>query len=454
MPYEGEFAQHKSLRRIVESERVNQLLGSYKVHTSLDHATALKMLSTIQILDHEWLPNWVIAIDGSHAEVEVRNGFPGAEASYLTIASVMLNVKKLRELDQQRPVNPREFRKTESAESIDCALPGCNIVYDGESSARDSLRRAIFEVFQTHRMSSEDGETLLDTYETLLDSKPPDDSDKAQKCPYEDCPTACLFERGKGKYVCPCNLQLPLYSTDALRIHERMNPIGSNGAIFGEIMQVLERVWIVHILRTLELKEWLSSLSRMAIVLDGPLAVFGQPAWISQSIYRELCRINKVINEYNKEDLLFIGVEKTGAFVQHFEYLDKDDNGSIGAFPKQTAALIDDAYIKKNIIFSDSKKIYGDATYFGRKIFYKTKSGARIVVTIPFLNEDQKDTTRAERSQYSRLADIMSLLDQMVSSRFPNSVIPLVSANAEAAIPLRLGNKVLENLAKQLVSES
>lgn len=457
MPYEGEFAQHKSLRRLVESDRVNQLLGSYKVHTSLDHADALKMLETIQILDHEWLPNWVIAIDGSHAEVEVRNGFPGAEASYLTIASVLLNVQKLRELDQQRPVNPREFRKTESAESIDCALPGCNIVYDGESSARDSLRRAIFEVFQTHRMSSEDeeGETLLHTYEALLDSKPLDSSDKAQKCPYEDCPTTCAFKRDKGKYVCPCNLQRPLYSTDALRIHERMNPIGSNGAIFGEIMQVLERVWVIHILRTLESKRWLSSLSRVAIVLDGPLAVFGQPAWISQSIYRELSRINKVVNKFtNGEDLLFIGVEKTGAFVQHFEYLDKDDSGAIGAFPRQTAALINDGYIKKNIIFSDSQKIYGDATYFGRKIFYKTKSGARIVATIPFLNEDQKDTTRAEISQYSRLPDIMSLLDQMVSSRFPNSVIPLVSANAEAAIPLRLGNKVLENLAKQLVTES
>jgi hypothetical protein len=26
-----------------------------------------------------------------------------------------------------------------------------------------------------------------------------------------------------------------------------MNPAGSNGAIFSEIMQVLERVWLIHI---------------------------------------------------------------------------------------------------------------------------------------------------------------------------------------------------------------
>ena len=455
MPYEGEFAQHKSLRRLAESERVRKLLGSYRVHSSLDHAEALLMLNPVKMSDSDWTPHYVIGIDGSHAEVEVKNGFPGAEASYLTIASVLLNVKKLQELDQHRPVNPRDFRQTESAESIDCALPGCNIVYDGETSSKDSLRRALFEVFESHKMS-EEGETLLDTYEALFKHRIPDNGSKSQKCPYEDCPDECNYKRGEGTYRCPCSLERPLYSTDGLRIHERMNPIGSNGAIFGEIMQVLERVWVIHILRTMEAKGWLSSLDRVAIVLDGPLAVFGQPAWISQSIYKELCRINTVVKKATRgKDLLLIGVEKTGAFVDHFEHIDKKDDGTFGAFPKQSVALVDDSYIKKNIIFSTSEKIYGDATYFGRKVLYKTKSGARIVATIPFLSEEQKKgTIKADLDQYPRLGDSMSLLDQMVSSRFPNAIVPLVSANAEAAIPLRLGNKVLEKLAKELVAES
>jgi len=234
-----------------------------------------------------------------------------------------------------------------------------------------------------------------------------------------------------------------------------MNPVGTNGAIFAEIMQTLERVWIVHILRTMEGKKWLSSLSRVAIVLDGPLAVFGQPAWISQAIYKELSRLNKSVRKATGgKDLLLMGVEKTGAFVQHFEDLDKKESGEFGAFPKQSVGLLSDAYIKQNVIFSDSEKIYGSATYFGRKIFYKTKSGSRIVATLPFLSEDHKNTKTAEPSQYPRLADAVGLLDQIVSSRFPNAIVPLVSANAEAAIPLRLGNKVLEKLAKELVSES
>ena len=67
----------------------------------------------------------MIAIDGSHAEVDIKNGFPGAEASYVTVASVILDVAKMQKLDQQRPVNPKEFKTIEKAESIDCALPGC-----------------------------------------------------------------------------------------------------------------------------------------------------------------------------------------------------------------------------------------------------------------------------------------------------------------------------------------
>jgi hypothetical protein len=299
---------------------------------------------------------------------------------------------------------------------------------------------------------SAEGETLLDTYETLLRYKP-NNEQRPQKCPYEDCPDSNDYLRGAGEYKCACELSRTLYSTDALRIHERMNPAGTNGAIFSEIMQVWERVWVVHILRTMEARQWLSSLSRIAIFIDGPLAVFGQPAWISQAIYHELCRLNDQVKKVTRgRDLLLIGIEKTGAFVQHFEDLDKREKGEYGAFDNQSIGLITDSYIKKNIIFSESLRPYGDATYFGRKFFYKTKSGARIVASLPFLSKDHKDTSRAEIAQYPRLEDAIGLLDQLVSSRYQNALMPLVVANAEAAIPLSLGNRVLEDLAKELMS--
>jgi hypothetical protein len=450
MPYEGEYAQYKPLKRLVNSERVKALLKRAKIR-DYKKTDTLPLISASNIQPSLWQPDWVLAVDGSHHEEFVKNGFPGAEVSYITIASVMLDMAKVRSLDQYRPVNPVEFRKTEQSESIDSALPGCNVILDDDLSARTSLRKAIYEIFENAQVFP-DCETLLDTYEALLKNKPP----KTQKCPYT-FDDVCISEnhsyhRGCGAYVCDCKHKRQLYSTDALRIYERMSPAGSNGEVFGEIMQVLERLWIIHILRSLEQKGWLSVLSRLAIVLDGPLAVFGHPAWLSQAIRLELMRINEKAKSWTGgQHLLMMGIEKSGAFVNHFLELDKNEEGVNGNIESRQVFLLTDSYIKENIIFSTSSKPYGQDTYFGRKLFYKTVSGAMIVASLPFLDDFHRDLDKANTDQFPRLPDALALLDQLASSRYPNALAPIISAHAEAAIPLNLGKRVLAEIAKQLM---
>jgi hypothetical protein len=292
----------------------------------------------------------------------------------------------------------------------------------------------------------------LDTFEALLDLKP---KTEKQHCPYNDCQKPQqLFQRGKGNYACSCPLKKALFSTDSLRIHEGMDPAGSNGAMYAEIMQVLERTWLIHILRTIERNNWLSSLKRIAFIMDGPLAVFGHPAWLSQAFTRELSRINKLAKEKNGDDILLVGIEKTGMFVDHFLSLDRHPDGTPGKLAAGSVCLLDDNYIKRNVIFSDSTKVYGQDTYFGRKLFYKTSSGAFVVASVPLLNDKQKILTTAELNQFNRLSDSLNLLDRLVSSRYPNSLAPLISAHAEAAIPMNLGSRVLEKIARELVTKA
>jgi NurA domain len=449
MPYEGEFAHYRSIHRIVESERVQALLGNYRVRAYAQEAAA--QLNFVSVEPGDWMPSLVLAIDGSFAPIPIRNGFPGAEAAYVTVASVLLDMAKMQELDRHRPVDPQAFQRLEHTGSVDCALPGCNVVAEGEMSAKSSLRKTLFALLGSERMATE-SETLLDTYEALLAYKP---DTREQRCPYEDCPIEGVYQPRRGISACACGHARPLYSSDALRIHERMQPAGNNGEIYSEVMQVLEHLWMIHILRYLERKQWLSTLSRLAIVLDGPLAIFGQPAWLSEAIYRELSRLNNVAKKLTGGlDLLLLGVEKTGTFVEHLGALDRNEQGIAGVFPRQQPLLLGEDYIKQNIVFSTSRKVYGLGTYYGRKFFYKTRSGALIVATLPFLAEDHRDTDRAEASQYPRLADAMGVLDLLVSSRYPNSLAPIVSAHAEAAIPLNLGTRVLERLAKELIRES
>ena len=178
--------------------------------------------------------------------------------------------------------------------------------------------------------------------------------------------------------------------------------------------------------------------------------MFGHPAWLSPLIKTELKRLNKTIRQHTGNDLLIIGIEKTGAFVSHFEEVDKTQSGE-PYFPKRSYALLTDEYIKQRVIFSVSEKPYGQDTYFGRKFFYKANSGARIVATLPILDDAQDDTSKDDISLYPSFGQVCSLLDKLVSSRFPNSVGPIISAHANAAIPLTLGTKVLEQLARALM---
>jgi NurA domain len=436
MPYEGEFAMHRSIQRLVNSPLVQELRRRCKIAPTHGQESATAQIPQEAVPRSDWLPDWIIAIDGSHLEIPIRNGFPGAEVSYLSVASVMLNVKRMRELDERRPVDPVEFNKLKDVDAIDCALPGCNVVIDEDVSSQQSLRTRLYEVFAKTRMV-EDGESLLNTYEALLAHKP---VTRDQSCPYDDCRNdAAVYQRSSGRYQCSCQLARPLFSTDALRIHEGMNPAGSNGAMYAEISQILEHIWLIHILRTIEQRRWLSSLRRLAFVVDGPLAIFGHPAWLSEAISKELQRINDAARAANRTDILLLGIEKSGPFLEHLLQLDIGPHREANRLPSGFVMLITDRYIKSNIVFSESPKPYGSQTYYGRKFFYKTRGGARIVGVTPYLHREDEDLDRADPSQHPRLIDSLNILDELVSVRYPDAIVPIIAAHAEAAIPIQMG---------------
>jgi NurA domain-containing protein len=446
MPYEGEFAGYKPLQRIAETERVKTLLRKSRV--CLPSTVGVPALIPRVPPDTSMpLPIFAVAIDGSWTEVDVRNGYPGAKVGYCTVASVLLDLLKIEQLDSTRPVDPREFRKTEEASTLDAAMPGCNVVTRTHTSAIDSFREALFDNFHDVIVDADDGKSLLDTYEELMRIR----RSAAITCPYSErsgCDKHISVASGVGS--CDCEHRHSIYSTDALRIHERFHDNTTNGEAFGEVVQVWERVLLLHLLRWFERRNVLDRVPKIAFVVDGPLAMFGHPAWLSPLIKAELKRLNKIVRGKTGNDLVIIGVEKSGAFVSHFEEVDRTESGE-PYFPNRSYALLTDEYIKQRVVFSVSDKPYGNDTYFGRKFFYKTKSGARIVATLPILDDAQDDISKDDVTLYPSFGRICNLLDKLVSSRFPNAVGPIVTAHSHAAIPLTLGTKVLEQLARALM---
>jgi len=453
MSFEGEFASYEPLRRLLDSEKVKALQNRLKIRQKEEETGDFEgsIIQKSELTESNLQPDLVLAIDGSNLAAKAENGFPGAEFGYITLASVLIDLKLIGELEKKEFVEPKKFRETEKASTIESVFPGCNVILDTERSAKTSLRRALFEELRSNTIFS-DSETLLSTFEHLFRIKREHFHDSnLPRSPIEGIDEEMTYDY--GEYTCPHSGE-SLFSTDALRLHELMNPGGSNGEMFGQIMSSLEKLWLVHILRAFERKGWLPTLRRVAFIMDGPLAVFSTSSWLTKAIIHELSRINELQKTINGQDLLIIGIEKSGTFFNHFIEIDTTKDGITDKFPKQSALLLDDGYIKRNIIFSESTKPYGQDTYFGRKFFYKTASGQKIVSVVACYNENQRNLDTANPDQFTRLADVMNLLDHLVSSRYPNSVSPLVSAHAEAAIPLNLGKRIFEDIAREIREKS
>ena len=447
MPFENERAAYAPLRRIMQSEKVKRL------HDRFRYAGAEKTggddfpVSEIESLGGSVRqPDLILAVDGSYLSAEVKTGYPGAEIGYITVAGVLILLDKLRKISADEIINPVEYRETRKRSSIDTALPGRGVVIKDEKTPESSMRRVLFEAMTEYRVF-QDSETLLETYEALMIAA---SDTRSTHCP---CEERKQYRRGRGEYQCgDCGLSL--YSVDAMRLHELFSPHESCDKMYGHVMSVLERLWLIHILRAFERrgKEWLAAIGRMAFIMDGPLAVYGTPAWLSAPIRAELARINREQKKVTNQDMMILGVEKTGAFVKHFEMLDASDNDDARRFPKNRFLLLTDEHIRNHIVPSVEGRQYGRNTYFGRKLLCKTGLGHRLVVNVACFTKEQFDLSTASPAQFPRLADSLALLNNLSSNLYPNSLSPLIAAHSEAAIPLYLGNRILEDVARKAIN--
>lgn len=444
---------YEPLRRLLSDSKMQELRSKIKIRNTDDEINWEN--ETIPLTDIEqsgWKPQLIIAIDGDYSKQIINNGFPGAEVGYITISTVVILIDKLKELENSRFVDPKLFRETEKPTSIDSMMVGCNVVLDGEPSARATMRKLLFEKLKEERVFS-DTETLLETYEALLRIKRSQGNSNPPECPNDGC--SAKLKEGYGEYSCD-ECFGKLYSTDALRLHELMKSSGTNGEMYGQIQETIKKLQLVHLLRSFEQKkEWFGTLGHIAFFLEGTLAVFSASSWLAKCIRKELARINTKVKEHSGLDLLILGIERTGNFVNHFADIDTRKDGGEDNFPNQSVYLLTNDYIKNNIILNDGVDyIYLKDTSFGRKFFYKTKSGYRIVPSIATFNNYQSELKTAFPAQFPRLGDCLVLFDKLVSARYNNSVMPLATAHAEATIPLNLGKTIFDDIARDIRNNS
>ena len=338
MAYEGEIASGESLIWLENSKALREFNGVIRRRDESPPTPP----PTLDVLRNDWWPKRVFSIDGSNIVHRVNNGFPGAEAGLLMISVVGVKLDKLRDIPVGQIPRPSVFHSMESVATAEAALPGIGVVRrDVEKDEPvDFFRESVFDTISDSIAGNR--ETLLETLREITSGHEP-----KFKCPAQGCSEN--FMRGRGKYTCHCERKAPLFETDMLRLHEYFDGVRTSGEAHGRLRSTLEILVLLNILRYFA-KRRPMSFADCAFVLDGPLAVFGTPASILRPIRAEFLRLNAIARKETGNDIAVFGIEKTGAFFDHWEQIDwNETKGPRTQYTNGAVVPLGDEYIRTNI---------------------------------------------------------------------------------------------------------
>ena len=436
MPYTGQRATGESLISLEQSKIFEEFTATIKPHDKQES----RKLDPVQLPLTDKEVTRILAIDGSIVSEKIKDGFPGAEASLVQIALVSIDLNKLNTELEKAIIPPSAFNEMDRAYTFQCVLPGCNVIKKDGTPPKDFFRESIYDSLQGSVQNGH--ETLMETYRALVQ-----DRDNKFSCPNPDCENK--IEAGTYKWICPCDKTIQLYETDPLRFHERFREFGSNGESHGEVMRFLELILLLNVLRYfVSSEEYVGILPTLAFVVDGPLAAFGQFAAVVPYVRKELKRINDICYQKTGKDILLFSLIKTGTFCEHFEELDFDEEkGPNLRYDPKTVLLPDTSYIHKYVVYrQEDAKPWGQDTYFGRMVLYKSKSGQRMVLNTPQISEESSDLYNTAPAAFPRLVDATKVVDRLSTYLFDGGFVPIVRAHSHAAIPLKMGGEIIKSL--------
>lgn len=447
MPYRrpsGNLERARSIGHvpIVENPVIQDRLRSYRIFTEeagagLDAGLLAPASSLPGPVDEV---AWVMAFDGSPQEVAAREKYPSTRVGYIQVAGVLVHLKEMLSQEQAHLVDPQVIKETTQESLHSMVLPGSNVCRKDMPTVADSWRAEVFEIFRDYSVEQL---PLLDVYMALVSrsSQKSTSGVSVTKCATAGCDAKDLDVPRAGMKCPKC--QIAIFPTDALRIHEEVSEHHSNQTALGRLMGVLEHITMAAYLNFLWQRKP-EVLRSVAFVVDGPLAMFGPPAWLHSALSNY---INEVVADLGARSLagpVIVGLEKTGQFAEHA-------NAIRDRIPDGTLMLLPDDYIFARILASRpaSNSAFGRDTYYGQKFFYKTAKGQMLTLSVPKPSGAPNGPHLPRH--YPCLASTLALLDRIGTSLYEDAVIPVALAHSFASIPLRTGSKVLTLLSRELL---
>lgn len=447
MPYDNEKASKISHLDFVRNPDIANFLKNCDFIEPPNDEECKKIADTfIDVPMKDMRAKMVVAADGSNHIWNYNEKMPNSTIGYIKISFVLINMDKYSDVrpDGTCFVDPFKLAEImENSTSLTFALPGANMFYKDEKSVSDSFRKAVFENLSGQNTNFVDGDTktAIDTLRMLMPGS------VIEKCPC--CSNILNYLINDNKSRCPVCGET-LYISDILRMHENFSETEMSVSGFSEFMSVCEQLIMAELVNCI-FNHSPETLSRMAFIIDGPLAVFRHPAKLHSGLMAFYNGIRKAMLNMDLDPPAIIGVQKTGYVTDHLKTIEKHLRpGSL--------RIIDDEYraihIKKSKL-NDAN--FGNETYFGQDFLFKTEKNTVFCFSVPY-PFDRKDSgfkykkTESYDLYEPMLSEALSIIRTFDSDLYENSLTPVIMAHSRASISMKPGGMILDFITKNSLS--
>lgn len=384
----------------------------------------------------------VVAIDGGYTEVAVKKKFPSSRIAFFQFGALLFNLEYLQEISNQPFIFPEDMAKFKELERIKLVLPISNISYKNEISLTKSVRQTLYDFFLKQRNKR----TFLDSLKWFIfeEYKNKETNYILSSCPNPECSKKNISLLSTHQGICNCpECTEDIFLTDVFRLHEAIDDELGAGGILGYITVLIEHIIIIHNIKFI-LEKQPTLFNSILFLKDGPLAFFGQTA----NMHKQMRRLVNFLQE--KYNLYLVGLEKSGAFVEHADEICYGEDAKI---KENQVLLLDNKYIYKYIIpgTANESRPYASSSYYSSKIIFKDRHGKVYVVTIPVASQDI--VLDPKTSDFKNLETILSTISDLKCDMYDNALVPVALVNQLVSLANHPSSVLLEKFAKAKVSE-
>lgn len=376
----------------------------------------------------------IITIDGGSTQVAVRERFPSAIITFFQFGALIFNTTDLKAISESPFINPDDISKLKQIKRFEFVLPTKNVRIKNYSLL-NSVRKSIYDFFMR---PLSDNTRLMDSFKWFIYEEY---GEGREYWPLSKCPSCgkreikLILNEMKNDFTFQCpECEAILYLTDLFGFQNSIDEelgVGETAAI----ILLLEQMILVHIIRSI-IKISPKLLKETLFIKDGPLAYYGN----SSVMY--LPMRNLVNYLFENHDLFLVGLEKSGAFVEHANEISE-------LIPLGSAFLLNDDYIFKYILpYRENRTYsYGFRTYYGGKLIYKTNEGNIYIATLP----NKKTTPNPTPKTFKNLEVILQNVADLKCDMYENALFPVALVNKLVSLSDHPSSDILKKFARRKI---